>query len=232
MVRVVCTIAVLAILPIAAGAQETPQEVWLGAQLYKQLNDRFRLRALARFAKGEESEKFREAIFGLDVDVGLKAILRRILADNPNTERGKYLTLRVGYLHVAALNDEDDPSDEHRGFVELTSRYPLPGAFLLSDRSRGEARWINEHYSLRYRNRVRLERDFTIRTFRFTPYATVELFYDTRFRIWNRNEYSFGTEIPVGRHAILEFYYSRQNTSRSSTPHINALGVAFQWHLE
>jgi uncharacterized protein DUF2490 len=116
--------------------------------------------------------------------------------------------------------------------VELTSRYPMPGAFLLSDRSRGEARWINEHYSLRYRNRVRLERDFTIRTFRFTPYATVELFYDTRFRIWNRNEYSFGTEIPVGRHAILEFYYSRQNTSRSSTPHINALGVAFQWHLE
>src|SRR4030095_10089997 len=107
---------------------------------------------------------------------------------------------------------------EHRAILELNSRYPLPGGFLLTDRNRGEARWINGDYSLRYRNRVRFERDFAISCFRFTPYVTGELYYDTRYRIWNRNEYSVGYEVPIRRHAIIEFYFMRQNTSRSSTP--------------
>lgn len=231
LVKILISLAVLAILPVAAFAQDTPQEVWPEGQLYVHLSPKFRLRAVAARTKSRESETFTEGTFEVDLDVGLKAIARRSLAANPNTERGKYLTLRAGYVHVAALNDEDNPSNEHRAILELTPRYPLPGAFLLSDRNRWEARWINGHYSLRYRNRLRLERDFTIRSFRFTPYATGELYYDTRYRIWNRNEYAFGTEMPIRRHAIIEFYFMRQNTSRSQTPHVNALGVVFQWHL-
>ncbi|HEX3232317.1 MAG TPA: DUF2490 domain-containing protein [Pyrinomonadaceae bacterium] len=231
MVRIFCSITVLAILAVAAAAQETPHEFWPEAQLYANLGDRFRLRALVTRTKARESDKFTEATFEVDIDVGLKAILRRVLAANPNTERGKYLTLRLGYVHVAALNDEENPSSEHRGILELNARYPLPGSLLLSDRSRGEARWINGRYSLRYRNRLRLERDFRIQWFRFTPYTTGEVYYDTRYRIWNRNEYSFGTEVPIRRHAIIEFYFMRQNTSQSSTPHINGFGLVFQWHL-
>ena len=231
MFRVIFTIGVLAILPVAAAAQETPEEFWPEAQFFAQLSDRFRIRALVTRTKAKETGDFTEASFEVDFDVGLKTILKRRLAPNPNTERGKYLTLRAGYIHVAALNDAENPSDEHRAIVELTPRYPLPGGFLLSDRGRVEARWINGEYSLRYRNRLRLERDFAIGSFRFTPYATGELFYDTRYHIWNRNEYSFGTEIPVHRHTIIEFYYIRQNTSRSSTPHLNAFGLVFQWHL-
>jgi hypothetical protein len=231
MVRIICSIAVLAILAVAAAAQDTPQEFWPEAQLYANLGDVFRLRAIGTRTKARESDKFTEGTFEVDIDVGLKAMLRSKLAANPNTERGKYLTLRLGYVHVAALNDEENPSNEHRAIVELTPRYPLPGAFLLSDRSRAEARWLNGSYSLRYRNRVRLERDFTIKRFRFTTYATGELYYDTRFRIWNRNEYSFGYEVPIQRHAIIEFYFLRQNTSRSSTPHVNGFGLVFQWHF-
>jgi len=231
MVRVFCAIAVSAIFPVAAAAQETPQEFWPEAQFYANLGDRFRLRAIGTRTKARESDRFTEGTFEFDIDVGLKAILRRKLAANPNTERGRYLTLRVGYIHVAALNDEQNPSNEHRAIVELSSRYPLPGGFLLTDRNRGEARWINGDYSLRYRNRVRFERDFAIRSFRFTPYITGEIYYDTRYRIWNRNEYSFGYEVPVRRHAIIEFYFMRQNTSRSSNPHVNGFGLVFQWHL-
>ena len=231
MVRIFCSIAVLAILSVASAAQETPHEVWPEAQLYANLGDRFRLRALGTRTRARESDRFTEATFEVDIDFLLKAILRPLLAPNPNTERGKYLTLRAGYLHVAALNDEENPSSEHRAILELTPRYPLPGAFLLSDRNRGEARWINGHYSLRYRNRLRLERDFKIRSLRLTPYATGELFYDTRYRIWNRNEYSFGSEVPIRGHTIIEFYFMRQNKSRSSTPHVNGFGLVFQWHF-
>jgi uncharacterized protein DUF2490 len=231
LVRVFCSIAVLAILAVAAAAQDAPQEFWPEAQLYANLGDTFRLRALVTRTKARESDKFTEGTFEVDIDVGLKAMLRRKLAANPNTERGKYLTLRLGYVHVAALGDEVNPSNEHRAIMELTPRYPVGGGFLLSDRSRGEARWINGQYSLRYRNRVRLERDFAIKRFRFTPYATGEVYYDTRYRIWNRNEYSFGYEVPIQRHAIIEFYFMRQNTSRSSTPHVNGFGLVLQWHL-
>jgi hypothetical protein len=231
MVRIFCSIAVLAILSVASVAQETPKEFWPEAQLYANLGDRFRLRALGSRTRARESDRFTEATFEVDIDFLLKAILRPSLAANPNSERGKYLTLRAGYVHVAALNDEQNPSNEHRAILELTPRYPLPGAFWLSDRSRGEARWMNGHYSLRYRNRLRLERDFKIRSLRLTPYATGELFYDTRYRIWNRNEYSFGSEMPIRRHTIIEFYFMRQNTSRSSTPHVNGFGLVFQWHF-
>jgi hypothetical protein len=231
MVRIFCGIAMLAILSVAAAAQDTPKEFWPEAQVYVHLNDKFRLRALATLTKGKESEKFREGTLEIDIDLGLKTVLKRVLAPNPNTERGKYLTLRAGYIHVATLHDEANPSNEHRAILELTPRYPLPGAFLVTDRNRAEGRWINGTPSFRYRNRLRLERDFRIRSFRLTPYMTGELFYDTRYHKWNRNEYSFGTEVPIGRHAIIEFYYLRQNTSQSSTPHLNGFGSVFQWHF-
>ena len=230
MVRIFCRFAVLATISVTAVAQETSDQFWPEGQLYVHVSKTLRLRALARLTKGVESDKFTEGILEFDVDVSLKPILRRVLAENPNTERGTYLTLRAGYMHVATFNDEDDSSNEHRAILELTPRYPLTRSMLLSDRSRVEARWINGQYSLRYRNRLRLERDFKVRSFSFTPYATGELFYDTRYRIWNRNVYSFGTEVPIHRRAIIEFYYLRQNTSRSSTPHVNAFGLVFQWH--
>jgi Protein of unknown function (DUF2490). len=231
MVRIFCSIAVLVILAAVAVAQDTPQEVWPEAQFYVHLNDKLRLRALASLTKGKESGKFTEGTFEVDIDVGLKNILKRVLAENPNTERGKYLTLRAGYVHMAALHDEENPSNEHRAILELTPRYPLPGAFLLSNRGRAEGRWINGHPSFRFRNRLRLERDFKIRSFRFTPYMTGELFYDSRYHKWNRNEYSFGAEMPIRRHAIIEFYFLRQNTSQSSTPHLKGFGSVFQWHF-
>ena len=126
MFRVIFTIVVLAILPVAAAAQQTPEEFWPEAQFFAQLSDRFRIRALVTRTKAKETGDFTEAGFEVDFDVGLKTILNRRLAPNPNTERGKYLTLRAGYLHVAALNDAENPSDEHRAIVELTPRYPLP----------------------------------------------------------------------------------------------------------
>ena len=231
MVRIFCSMAVLVILAAAAAAQDTPQEVWPEAQFYVHLNEKLRLRALASLTKGKESGKFTEGTFEVDIDVGLKNILKRVLAENPNTERGKYLTLRAGYVHVAALHDEENPSNEHRAILELTPRYPLPGAFLLSNRGRAEGRWINGSPSFRFRNRLRLERDFKIRSFRITPYLTGELFYDSRYHKWNRNEYSFGAEMPIRRHAIIEFYFLRQNTSQSSTPHLKGFGSVFQWHF-
>ena len=52
-----------------------------------------------------------------------------------------------------------------------------------------------------------------------------EFFYDSRCDAWSRQRYSFGVEWPIGKTPILDTYYSRQNDSRSSIAHVNAVGV-------
>jgi hypothetical protein len=76
-----------------------------------------------------------------------------------------------------------------------------------------------------------MERDFAIGKFEFTPYATGEIYYDTRFDSWNRNELSVGVEVPLRRRSVIEFYFLRKNTSKTDTPHVNGFGLVFQLHL-
>jgi hypothetical protein len=102
---------------------------------------------------------------------------------------------------------------------------------VISDRNRGELRFIKgQSFSTRYRNRLRLERDFKHRWFECTPYAYDEMFYDTRYDRWNPNRYAFGLEFPVGAHVVLEPYYLRQNI-RSNSPDLNTFGLKLNLYL-
>lgn len=51
---------------------------------------------------------------------------------------------------------------------------------MLSDRNRVDFRWVNDKFSVRYRNRLTLEREFTIGERSYTPYASIEAYYDSR----------------------------------------------------
>jgi hypothetical protein len=82
------------------------------------------------------------------------------------------------------------------------------------DSSRGDLRFIRgQPFSTRYRNKLQLERDFSFGSLAFTPYLNGQLYYDTRYDVWNRNRYSAGVEVPAGKHLVLETYYLRQNDS-------------------
>lgn len=136
------------------------------------------------------------------------------------------------------MGDNDAPFKEHRFLTEQTLRKPLPGGLLLSDRNREDFRFINGDFSFRYRNRVTIERELQLFKKRsITPYASGEIFYDTRYSAWNRNREIVGVQTSLRRgpilklllpkrHVILDLYYARQNDSRSQTKHVNALGVA------
>jgi hypothetical protein len=65
----------------------------------------------------------------------------------------------------------------------------------------------------------------------FTPYINGQLYYDTRYDLWNRNRYSAGVEIPAGKRLVLDTYYLRQNDSRSTPPHINVFGLKFNLYF-
>jgi hypothetical protein len=153
----------------------------------------------------------------------------------------KNVILRTGYRYGTSLNGAD-PFKEHRIVGEETFRRLIPGKLLLSDRNRQDFRIIDGDYSFRYRNRLTLEREFVIGERGFTPYTSGELYFDSRYNIWNRNRYAFGIQIPMKRkgplgdffhkeQVVLNLYYLRQNDSRSSIQHVNAIGMIWEFYF-
>jgi hypothetical protein len=154
----------------------------------------------------------------------------------------QHFLLRGGYRYITSLN-ESDPYKEHRIVFEQHLRKLLRGGILLSDRNREDFRIIDGDFSFRYRNRVTLEREFRIKNRSLTPYASAETSYDSRFDAFNRNRFAFGfVQTLKAKHAPLkmlfperditvDIYYMRQNDSRSSTPHVNGLGIALAFYF-
>ncbi len=146
--------------------------------------------------------------------------------------------LRTGYRYGFSLGGSD-PFKEHRILFEQTLRQPLPLEVLFSDRNREDLRWVNGEFSARYRNRVTLEREFKVLNRAVTPYGSAEVYYDSRFKTWNRNRLAVGAQIALKRGAplislihpkkqlVLDVYLMRQNDSRSQPSRVRALGMAF-----
>ncbi len=180
---------------------------------------------------GTQSTHDWQGDFALYIETALKPVFRQELRERPDVYRDKYLALRAGYRYQTSLTNTNSPS-ENRGILELTSRYMLPWQLVISDRNRGEFRFIQgQPFSTRYRNRLRLERDVQYGWLNCTPYVYDEIFYDTRYDRWTTNRYAIGAEFPIGPHVILEPYYLRQNASHTTPAHINAFGFKLNLYL-
>jgi hypothetical protein len=60
------------------------------------------------------------------------------------------------------------------------------------------------------------------------PYAQAEVFYDTRFGAWNRQLYQAGVELEITKHWRIEPYYAREEDQRSSTAHVDRVGLVLK----
>jgi hypothetical protein len=218
----------------AIRAQEptTHKEFWPEIDVFIHLKPKVRLFFLGTVSKSVEDGELRNAqAYEAQIGAHLDYI--------PN----EHVILRTGYRYGSAVGSNSDPFREHRFLTEQTLRKMLPGDLLLSDRNREDFRFVNGDFSFRYRNRVTVEREFLLigkRT--ITPYVSGEIFYDTRYDVWNRNRYAVGVQTSLRRGAlmkmllpkrqiILDLYYMRQNDSRSDTPHVNALGAALSFYF-
>ena len=211
--------------PPARGEDETRNEFWPEVDAYARLSGRSRLHLLATISHAREVD-YAEAMVGGHVDFFLKPILRSGLRDTPDVFKRRYLSFRIGYRYAQALGKDADSYREHRPLLEATGRVYALGRAVLLDRSRFDFRNVNGDWSWRYRNRIRIEREVPAWSSAVTPYAMVELFYDSRYAAWNRQRYFVGVEWPTGKKSILDSYYVRQNDSRSSPAHLNAFGLA------
>ncbi len=127
-----------------------------------------------------------------------------------NFTLNKYLSLSPAYRYGSAQPPGRPHAREHRFFLDFTARVPLTKGFVLSDRNRIEFRRINGIESHRYRNKLQLERSFSIGDRKLTPYLSDEVFYDDRFHIWNRNRIYAGVRVPLNQHLSLDPYFLEQ----------------------
>ena len=226
---IICLLALLAALGGVARAQDSDEsrsEFWPEVDVYVSLSERVRLFFLGTINKSRETKDKLEGQVGAHVDYA------------PH----KKATLRTGYRYGFSLSD-GDPFKEHRVVLEQTLRQPLPLDVLLSDRNREDLRWVNGKFSARYRNRVTLEREFKLMNGSLTPYGSAEVYYDSRFKTWNRNRLAVGVQMPLKRGArliemihpkkqyVLDLYFMRQLDSRSQPARVNGLGMAFAFYF-
>jgi len=215
---------------VAAATPNTQSEFWPEVDTYISLNSATRLFLLSSFRNNQEGDAW-HGDFGAHINFALKPVFRRELRQRDDVFNKRFLSCQAGFRYISSLAN-GAPYLEHRWIVDCTPQYPLPGKIIVSDRSRGEMRFISgKPFSTRYRNKLQLERDFAIGRFVYTPYINGEVFYDTRYDAWDQNRYSAGVQVPAGAHVVLETYFLRQNHSRSASPHVNAFGLRFRFYF-
>jgi hypothetical protein len=149
-------------------------------------------------------------------------LLRVDLRDRSDVFRQRFLTFRAGYRYVENLGQ---PGFENRVLVEVKARYVLPAKVVLSDRNRGEFRFIHgQPFSTRFRNCLGVERDLMAGPVKVTPEAYCEFFYDTRFDAWTIVRYIAGARLPGDRHVEFEPYLLWQTRKQPSRQDTGALG--------
>jgi hypothetical protein len=223
----------------ATSAQEpsTRGEVWPSVEVYINVQPKVRLYLLGTVSKAvEDGELFNAQTYEAQVGVHVDYI--------PN----HHLILRAGYRYGRAIGDSDNGFREHRLLADQILRKLLPAGVLLTDRNREEFRFITGELSFRYRNRVTIEREFQwfnvplLKGRTITPYISGEISYDTRYGVWNRNRYAVGMIQSLKRGPLLrkllpkrglnlDIYLMRQNDSRSTPAHVNALGSALVFYF-
>jgi hypothetical protein len=221
------------LLPGLAAPAATPNtegEFWPEVEAYINLNSTTRLILVSSFRDNQPGEAW-HGDFGGYLNFALKPVFRRELRQGDDVFNKRFLSFQAGLQYISSLGS-GTPYLEHRWVVDCTPRYPLPWNVIISDRSRGEMRFIKgKPFSTRYRNRLQVERDFAIGPLVFTPYLNGEVFYDTRYGAWTQNRYSAGVQVPAGAHVVLETYFLRQNQSRSIPPHVNVIGLRFRFYF-
>ncbi|HWB86007.1 MAG TPA: DUF2490 domain-containing protein [Bryobacteraceae bacterium] len=217
-----------AALPVSA--QGTKDEFWPELNVYYNINSTTRLNVENSFNQNQ-SERNRQGSFAYFLDFALKPLLRRELRSHADVFRRRYLTFRAGYQYTTSF-ENDDPSSEDRAIIESTARYFLPAGILLSDRNRGEFRFVKaKPFSTRYRNRLRMEHDFKIGGIVCIPYGSGEVFFNTSNNRWTPFRYQAGVQIPTGPRVVFDLYYARQHDTSGTPARINALGLTLNLYF-
>ena len=218
----------LAALAAPARAEERQREFVPEANAYIKLTDRSRLFLLGDVTRNTTADSS-EGELGVHLDYTFKPMFRPELRE-ADWERNRYLWTRIGYVQLSTPDKRSSGPTERRGILELTGRMPLPQDIWLVHRGRVDLRNIDAESSQRYRYRLGIERELSIRGVVTVPYAQAEFFYDTRYASWNRQLYQVGAEIELSKRWRVEPYVARQNDNSSSSSNVDRVGLVLKYY--
>jgi hypothetical protein len=223
-------VAVVCILTAGiARSENTVTEFWPEVDTFFSLSEHLRFIVSA---KKERDVDFSNAEFGTDLELSVSHfrpfLLGRLI--ELDATRAKRLTVRAGYRYKRSLNT-GVPVNENRPTAEFTLRWVFGEGILMSNRARGELRFVNGAFSWRYRDLLKIDKEFHLRHYELTVYASAEAFYNSATSTWDRFRFSGGMLFPLGKRFAAEPYYTRQIATHSNPRNIDAVGLIFQMYL-
>lgn len=221
----------LALFTAATARAQLPATAWQGwytGNVWIPLPHHLRILAFGELNDGTNYD-YQQWFAGAGIAYRWKRVTKLAHLVNINSDKESRVTAGLGYEHVWT-DQEGEKKDEDRLVIGVTPRYRPYGRWLLEDRNRVEFRWVNGTYSTRYRNRLTVERDLLVDRFRFTPYASAEVFFNFASGTVNEQQYAVGIQWPFRRLFMVETYYLYQHTSSAPTS-TNAFGITLNFFL-
>jgi hypothetical protein len=156
--------------------------------------------------------------------------LKRLIPNGVDEAKTTFILLSFGYRYLPASS----APATNRILLVATPRIPIRASskVVVSDRNRGEINFSQGDVTWRYRNRLQIEREITIRSYHPTPYANIEAYYDSKYQKWSSTVIQAGSQFPIHRHVELDVYYEHQNnTGKAPNQQVNAAGLILNLHF-
>jgi hypothetical protein len=221
----------LSILSVKAAGQSsatssTENEAWLEGDLHMQMQSNWRVLSFIGLEQAA-GYPFQQWYVAAGLGRQFRAMQRSHL-QNIDPDKEHYLLLAGGYEYLRTTQS-GDVKDENRLTFDMTPNLRPAPRLLLRDRNWVELRWINGAYSTTYRNMVVAEVDFSVNGIRFTPFGTVEFFYDSPKHAWDQEWYTGGVQFPYKRAFMLETYYRREHCATCAPQNWNVGGATLNF---
>jgi len=100
-----------------------------------------------------------------------------------------------------------------------------------SDRNRVDLDWKAGSFTWRYRNKLTLERTFSIRSHHFIPYVAAEPFYESQYKKWSTTDLYVGCLLPVASTSIHPYYEFENDTGKSPNRQQYYVGLALYFYF-
>jgi hypothetical protein len=142
--------------------------------------------------------------------------------------KSRFMVFESGYRIITA------PATpvKNRAIEDVTFRFPFQGRVLLADKNRADLDWQSGSFNWRYRNKLTVQRTFSVRGLHFIPYVAAEPFYESRYNKWSATDLYAGSLLPVGSHIQFDCYYQHENdTGKNPNQQEEFVGLALHLYF-
>ena len=156
-----------------------PQDVQFLPEVDAHLKLNSPVRAYLEAKTDRDGGDLTQFTFGPSIQFYLKPLikLKKVRAFDLDDSKSRVLVIEVGYRYITAPG----APPENRMLVAVTSNFPMKAGFAISDRNRADLDWKSGEFTWRYRNKLTVDRTFSIRSYHFIPYVAAEPFYESQY---------------------------------------------------